>query len=50
MMVKYETILDAGVKKIIPHVYSSIIDKDTKKTRVDDVKRLQEVTRSLLRG
>ena len=44
------TILDAGVKKIIPHVYSSIIDKDTKKTRVDDVRRLLEVTRSLLKG
>lgn len=49
MMVKYETILGAGVK-IIQHVYSSIVDKDTKKTRVDDVRRLLEMTRSLLRG
>ncbi|WP_085524448.1 2-dehydro-3-deoxy-phosphogluconate aldolase [Tuberibacillus sp. Marseille-P3662] len=45
----FETILDialeAQVPKIIPHIYSSIIDKDTGKTNVDDVRELLEVTK-----
>ncbi|NDL63528.1 2-dehydro-3-deoxy-phosphogluconate aldolase [Acerihabitans arboris] len=32
--------LDAGVKRIIPHIYSSIIDKATGNTRPQDVARL----------
>ncbi|MCW2257778.1 uncharacterized protein (TIGR03581 family) [Providencia alcalifaciens] len=32
--------LDAGVKKIIPHIYSSIIDKQTGDTRPEDVRQL----------
>src|SRR5699024_12141492 len=32
--------LKAGVPKVIPHVYSSIIDKATGETRVADVERL----------
>src|SRR5699024_434534 len=32
--------LQAGVKQIIPDVYSSIIDKDSGKTRVRDVDKL----------
>ena len=32
--------VNAGVKKVIPHVYSSIIDKETGLTNVDDVKAL----------
>src|SRR5699024_12786943 len=32
--------LQAGVKQIMPHVYSSIIDKDSGKTRVRDVDKL----------
>lgn len=39
--------LDAGVKKIIPHVYSSIIDSSTGDTRVDDVKALLKMIKSL---
>lgn len=39
--------LDAGVKKVIPHVYSSIIDKDTGNTRVEDVKILYSIMRRL---
>lgn len=35
--------LDAGVKKIIPHVYSSIIDQKTGATRIGDVKKLYEI-------
>ena len=32
--------LDAGVKKIIPHIYSSIIDKESGNTRPEDVRQL----------
>lgn len=32
--------IEANVPKVIPHVYSSIIDKETGKTNVDDVKQL----------
>src|SRR5699024_721345 len=35
--------LEAGVQTIIPHVYSSIIDKTTGKTRVEDVKKLYDI-------
>lgn len=48
----YEEILqiavDAGVKKIIPHIYSSIIDKETGNTRPEDVKTLFEMTKKVL--
>lgn len=40
--------LDAGVKKIIPHVYSSIIDKALGNTRPEDVRRLLAITKELL--
>lgn len=35
-----QTILNCGVKHVIPHVYSSIIDKHTGLTRVTDVEEL----------
>ena len=41
-------ILDAGVKKIIPHVYSSIIDKATGQTRIEDVKTLLAMVKELV--
>ncbi|MGM0214702.1 2-dehydro-3-deoxy-phosphogluconate aldolase [Enterococcus sp. AZ109] len=41
--------VDAGVKKIIPHVYSSIIDKETGDTRVEDVKTLLEMMKNTLK-
>jgi uncharacterized protein (TIGR03581 family) len=48
----YEAILkialDAGVKKIIPHIYSSIIDKATGATRTNDVKQLLAITQKLV--
>lgn len=37
-----EIALKAGVKQIIPHVYSSIIHKETGKTNISDVKDLYE--------
>lgn len=35
--------LNAGVSRIIPHIYSSIIDKETGDTRPEDVKSLFEI-------
>jgi conserved hypothetical protein EF_0839/AHA_3917 len=35
--------VDAGVKRIIPHVYSSIIDKASGDTRPEDVAKLYEI-------
>lgn len=37
--------LEAGVKQIIPHVYSAIIDGSTGKTKVEDVKQLYEIVK-----
>lgn len=40
--------LDAGVEKIIPHVYSSIIDSTTGNTRPEDVKTLLAMVKKLV--
>ncbi|EOL49063.1 2-dehydro-3-deoxy-phosphogluconate aldolase [Enterococcus caccae] len=40
--------VDAGVKKIIPHVYSSIIDSETGDTRPEDVKTLLGMIKNTL--
>ncbi|ORM73876.1 2-dehydro-3-deoxyphosphooctonate aldolase [Pantoea wallisii] len=40
--------LDAGVSKIIPHVYSSIIDSASGDTRIDDVRQLLATCKKLL--
>lgn len=37
--------LDAGVKKIIPHIYSSIIDKESGNTRPEDVRQLLQMVK-----
>lgn len=39
--------LEAGVKKVIPHVYSSIIDADSGETKIDDVEKLYEIMKKL---
>ncbi|MFD0696107.1 KDGP aldolase family protein [Paenibacillus sp. GCM10027628] len=48
----FETILrialEAKVPQVIPHVYSSIIDKATGKTNVEDVRELLEVMKRLV--
>lgn len=36
-----------GVKKVIPHVYTSIIDPNTKETRLEDVKVLYKIMEQL---
>lgn len=41
--------LDAGVSKIIPHIYSSIIDKASGNTRPADVRQLLDMTKSLVK-
>ncbi len=43
-----QIILDAGVKQVIPHVYSSIIEKETGNTRCEDIKILMGIVRELL--
>lgn len=40
--------LDAGVSKVIPHVYSSIIDSASGDTRIDDVRQLLATCKKLL--
>lgn len=40
--------LDAGVEKVIPHVYSSIIDKETGFTRSEDVRTLLSIVKELV--
>ena len=39
--------LEAGVKKIIPHVYTSIIDKETGCTKIEDIQKLYEMMKRL---
>lgn len=41
-------ILDCGVKKIIPHVYSSIIDKESGNTKIEDVTTLLNLIKKLV--
>ncbi|TDQ40820.1 2-dehydro-3-deoxy-phosphogluconate aldolase [Aureibacillus halotolerans] len=40
--------LDAGVQKVIPHVYSSIVDKASGETRVADVETLLHTVKTLV--
>ncbi|WP_106767892.1 2-dehydro-3-deoxy-phosphogluconate aldolase [Paenibacillus faecalis] len=39
--------LEAGVPKIIPHVYSSIMDSETGKTNIEDVRELVAIMKKL---
>lgn len=43
-----EIALQAGVQQIIPHVYSSIIDKESGDTNVEDVKVLYDTLKKLV--
>lgn len=43
-----QIVVDAGVEKIIPHVYSSIIDKETGATRIADVEKLYEMIKAVV--
>lgn len=39
--------LDAGVSKIMPHIYNSVIDSKTGKTKVEDVKKVYNIMKEL---
>lgn len=43
-----EIALQSGVKKIIPHIYSSIIEPETGETRPEDVRTLFEIVKRLV--
>lgn len=43
-----EIALRAGVKQVIPHIYSSIIDSASGNTRPQDVKTLLAMTKKLV--
>lgn len=43
-----EIALEAKVPKIIPHVYSSIIDRESGKTNEEDVRKLLTITKKLV--
>lgn len=43
-----QTCLEAGVPRVMPHVYSSIIDPQTGNTRPDDVRKLMEMVKAIL--
>jgi uncharacterized protein (TIGR03581 family) len=43
-----KTILNAGVKRTIPHVYSSIIDPETGLTKIEDVQKLLQMVKELV--
>ncbi|MDR1794803.1 MAG: KDGP aldolase [Erysipelotrichaceae bacterium] len=40
-------ILKAGVQQVIPHVYSSIIDKESGLTKIEDVKTLMSIIKKI---
>lgn len=43
-----EIVLNAGVEQVIPHVYSSIIDKETGCTKIDEVENLMQIVKQLV--
>lgn len=43
-----EIILEAGVEKVIPHVYTSIIDKETGNTKTECIKELLQIIKELV--
>lgn len=40
--------LKAGVKKVVPHVYTSIVDKSTGKTKVEDIIKIYEIIKRVV--
>lgn len=42
-----EIALKLGVKKVIPHIYTSIIDSETNETKLKDVKKIYEIMKEL---
>ncbi|MDU7649223.1 MAG: 4-hydroxy-2-ketovalerate aldolase, partial [Klebsiella michiganensis] len=38
----------AGVPRVMPHVYSSIIDPQTGNTRPEDIRRLMDIVKAVV--
>lgn len=43
-----QTCLEAGVPRVMPHLYTSIIDPQTDNTRPEDIVRLMEIVKALV--
>ncbi|HBR1414515.1 TPA: 2-dehydro-3-deoxy-phosphogluconate aldolase [Klebsiella pneumoniae] len=43
-----QTCLEAGVPRVMPHLYSSVIDPQTGNTRPEDIRRLMVIIKSLV--
>ena len=42
-----KTALENGVSRVIPHIYSAIVDKQTGLTKIEDVKKLFDIIKSV---
>ena len=40
--------LDSNIPRVMPHIYGSIIDKETGLTRIEDMKKLYEIVKKLV--
>lgn len=40
--------LDAGVEKVMPHIYGAVVDKESGKTKIEDVKAVYKMIKELL--
>lgn len=40
--------LDAGVEKVMPHIYGAVIDKESGNTKIEDVKAVYQMVKELL--
>ena len=40
--------IESEIPRIMPHIYGSIIDKETGKTRIEDVKKLYDIVKKLV--
>ena len=43
-----QSCLEAGVPRVMPHVYSSIIDPQTGNTRPEDIRRLMDIVKAVV--
>ena len=40
--------IESKIPRIMPHIYGSIIDKETGKTKIEDIKKLHEIVKKLV--
>lgn len=43
-----QTCLQAGMKRVMPHVYTSIIDPQSGETRPEDIKHLMDMIKAIV--